>query len=186
MIDDPQSPVDAAEVSAVVEEIERGADAIEVPDELVKASEPSAPAPDEPPKALWLQVREMTVAQRVKLALRGNKDARMILLHDSNKLIRRLVMNNPRISEEELLMLAKDRNTDEEILRTIADHRDWMKVYALRAALVENAKTPAPKALQLLVTLGDREIARLAKSKNVPSVIATQARKVHFQKMTFR
>ena len=51
MIDDPQSPVDAAEVSAVVEEIERGADTIEVPDELVKASEPSAPAPDEPPKA---------------------------------------------------------------------------------------------------------------------------------------
>ena len=123
----------------------------------------------------------MTVAEKVKLALKGNKDARAILLRDANKVIPRLVLQNPRISEDEILMLSKDRNTDEEVLRMIAESRDWTKIYVVRAALVENARTPVDVALKLLVTLAEREIVRLAKSKNVPSVIATQARRIAAQ-----
>ncbi len=63
----------------------------------------------------------MTVGHKVKLAFNGNKDVRTVLLRDSNKIIPRLVLQNPRITEEEILMLAKDRNADDEILRQIAE-----------------------------------------------------------------
>ncbi|MGH7821726.1 MAG: hypothetical protein ACREQ9_18340, partial [Candidatus Binatia bacterium] len=74
------------------------------------------------------------------------------------------------------------RNTDDEILRVIADNREWTTSYPLRVALVENAKTPVIKALRFLPSLAERDIRTLAKSKNVPSVIASQARKILFQK----
>jgi hypothetical protein len=175
---DPSTPDDGAEAIAIAGQVVAGTDSIAIPGDLVDEATSAARVPEE---ALWKRIREMTVAEKVKLALKGNKDARAILLRDANKIIPRLVLQNPRISEDEILMLSRDRNTDEEVLRMIAGSRDWTKIYAVRAALVENARTPVNVALKLLVTLADREILRLAKSKNIPSVIATHARRISAQ-----
>lgn len=174
---DPDSPDSPDPLAAAADEVTAGTDKIAVPESLLREPAPSAtPEPSE--KALWAQIRDMSMAERVKLALRGNKDARIILLRDTNRQVKQLVLRNPRISEEEILMIAKDRNTDEEILAVVADSRDWTKVYAVRVALVENARTPVAKALRLLPTLVERDLGRLAKSKGVPNVIAVQARKL--------
>jgi hypothetical protein len=175
---DPNRPDDGAEAIAVAEQVVAGTDSIAVPIDLVNEPTPADRVPEE---ALWKRIRMMTVAEKVKLALKGNKDARVILLRDANRIIPRLVLQNPRISEDEILMLSKDRNTDVEVLRIIAESREWTKTYAVRAALVENARTPVVAALKLLVTLAEREISRLAKSKNVPSIIAMQARRISAQ-----
>src|SRR5262249_22295309 len=174
---DPTSPDDGAEAIAVAGQVVAGTDSIAIPSDLVD----EATAERIPEEALWKRIHMMTVSEKVKLALKGNKDARAILLRDANKIIPRLVLQNPRISEDEILMLSKDRNTDEEVLRMIAESRDWTNIYAVRAALVENARTRVGVALRLLVTLAEREIMRLAKSKNVPNVIATQARRISAQ-----
>jgi hypothetical protein len=170
----------------MVEQVVTGTDGIQVPDALVhEAEQPEAPLaaaePSAREEALWALIRAMSVGERIKLALKGNKEARGILLRDPNRLIPRLVLQNPRISEEEIHMVAKDRNCDEELLGLITDNREWMKVYAIRLALVENARTPVAKAIRLLQTLDERDLSRLSKSKNVPNVIATQARRCLFQ-----
>ncbi len=88
-------PVDeCAEALAVAKLVVAGADDIRVPQDLL--SEPNAPpsaAASE--KAIWLRIRVMTVGQKVKLAFNGNKDARTVLLRDTNKIIPRLVLHNP-------------------------------------------------------------------------------------------
>ena len=181
--DRPQAPVDEAAVRVTAEEVAAGKDSIAVPNEMV--DEPAHPVSHIPGRtqelALWIRVRQMNQSERVKLALRGNQEARLILLRDVSAQIQRLVLQNPRITEEEILTIANDRNTDEEILSLIADSRDWTKVYSVRVALVENARTPVAKALRLLATLGEKELARLAKSKAVPNVVAVQARRLLFQ-----
>lgn len=163
------------DVDAVVEAVEANRDAIVVPASLLEEPEPPPRPPD---KALWAQIRDMTVAERVKLALRGNKDVRTLLMRDPNRQIPRLVMKNPRITEEEILTLAKDRNTQEEILTIIADSREWSKIHTVRLSLVENARTPASRSFRLLETLVERDLARIGKSKNVPTAIAAQARRL--------
>jgi hypothetical protein len=132
--------------------------------------------PRDPP--LVVVIRSMTPGERVKLALRGNRESRAILLHDVSPQIQRLVLRNPRITEQEIVALCKDRNTNEDLLSWIADDRDWMKVYAVRATLVENARTPVATALRLLATLDDADLSRLAKSKAVPNVVAVHARRL--------
>lgn len=170
---------DAKEIERVAASVAAGTDAIEVPAALIRD------VPLAPP-SLYAQIQTMTVPQRVKLAIRGNKDARMILIRDSNRLIQRMVLQNPRISDDEVLAIAKNRNCDEELLRIIGRNRDWTKAYPLRAALVENPKTPIILAVRLLGTLAERELRALAKSKNVPNVIASQARRILFQKEATR
>ena len=112
-------------ITAIAEQVTAGKDAIAVPTDMVEEP-PKDKEPEKREPALWMQIKAMTMAERTKLALRGNKEARMMLIRDVNIQIQRLVLHNPRITEEEILQLSKDRNTDEELLAWIADSREWM------------------------------------------------------------
>jgi hypothetical protein len=180
------------EVERIAKAVLAGNDGIDVPAELVEDNEsPSAAQGNKEdesarPLSLYGQIKAMNVPQRVKLALRGNREARAILLRDSNRMIPRMVLMNPRISEDEILLVTKDRNADIDILRQIGENRDWTAHYGIRASLVENARTPIALALRLLKSLQEREIRLLAKSKNVSSAVAGQARRMVFRKQQSR
>ena len=85
----------------------------------------------------------MTVAEKIKLALRGNRETRMLLLRDSNRMIRRFVLQNPRVGDDEIIAICKNRSADEELLRIIADNRDWTKNYQVRSSLTTNPEDAA-------------------------------------------
>uniref|UniRef100_A0A831U1M2 Uncharacterized protein n=1 Tax=Geobacter metallireducens TaxID=28232 RepID=A0A831U1M2_GEOME len=120
----------------------------------------------------------MGVADKIKIAQTGDKEWRMILIRDSNKLVSGTVIKNPRITEQEVLTICKSSIQNDEILRVICANKEWIKNYQIRKALVENNKTPLPSALRFLATLTEKDLAHLAKSKSISSVIATQARKL--------
>jgi hypothetical protein len=169
---------DPGQVDALVRAIEEGRDGIELPAELVEAEGEAT----ESAESLYARIRQMTVSERIKLALRGNKDARTLLLRDANRLVQRFVLQNPRISDEEIIGLAKNRNAPDELLRIVGERREWTKNYQVRLALVSNPKTPLVYALRFLSGLGEREIRQLAKSKNVSEVVAGQARRLLLQR----
>jgi hypothetical protein len=152
-----------------------GTDTIEVPTELLDEL-------PEPNPTLLQRIQTMGVSEKIKLALRGNREARMHLIRDSNSLIRRFVLQNPRVGDEEIIALAKNRSADDELLRIIAQSRDWTKNYQIRHALVSNPKTPLVLALRFVSTLSERDIRALAKSKNVSQTIASQAKRIILHK----
>jgi hypothetical protein len=133
-------------------------------------------------KSLLQRVGTMTVSERIKLALHGNREARALLLRDSNKLIRRFVLKNPRVNDDEIIAVAKNRSADDDLLRVIAETRDWTKNYQVRLSLVTNPKTPLTLALRFLSGLYERDIRSLAKSKNVSATITAQAKRIVLQK----
>ena len=75
---------------------------------------------------------------------------------------------------------------NDEIMRVICANKEWIKNALIRKALVENSKTPLPAALRFVATLGEKDLASLAKSKNVSSVIASQARRILMSKKDSR
>ena len=180
------TPAERDEVARIAKSVLAGEDGIELPAEMVEdkpdGSEAPSLAAENARLSVYAQVKALNVPQRVKLAMRGNREVRALLLRDTNRLIPRMVLLNPRITEDEVILIARDRNSDVEILRQVGDNRDWVAHYGVRAALVENAKTPVALALRLLKTLGEREIRILAKSKNVSSAVASQARRMLFRK----
>ena len=166
---------DEVEIAASVA---AGTDAITVPGVLVEDPPPGGVVE----RSFLQQVQEMTVAERIKLALRGNREVRMILIRDPNRMIRRFVLQNPRIGDEEIIALAKNRSADDELLRLIGDSREWTKNYQVRISLVSNPKTPLTLSMRHIHSLNDRDIRMLAKSKNVSATVANAAKRIVTQK----
>lgn len=125
---------------------------------------------------------KMEIPEKIKMALVGDKEWRTLMLKDSNNMVFTSVLKNPRITEPEILTVIKTNTNNEEILRIICRNKEWIKNYQIRKALVLNCKTPLPASLRLLATLTDKDLGMLAKSKNVSSVIMTQARRLILNK----
>ncbi len=130
--------------------------------------------------------QQLSISEKIKIALTGDKEWRSILLKDSNKLVSGAAIKNPRITESEVLTIAKSKIQNDEIMRVICANKEWLKNYTIRRALVENTKTPLPAALRFMSSLTEKDLGLLAKSKNVSSVIATQARRVLLTKSNKR
>lgn len=133
-------------------------------------------------KSKYQLAQTMGIAEKIKTALTGDKEWRSIFIKDANKLVSGAVVKNPRITESEILAIVKSTVQNDEIMRVICGNKEWVKNYQIRKALAENHKTPLPFALRFVASLTDKDMAAMAKSKNVSSVISTQARRILLNK----
>jgi hypothetical protein len=122
------------------------------------------------------RVLRMSVSEKIKLATLGNKEARTLLLRDSNKLVCLAAVTSPRITDGEVLGLSNSRTVNAEVLRHIYTSREYVKTYAIKIALVKNPKVPLPTALKFLQALHEKDIKDLARDRNVPQTIQAQAK----------
>ncbi|HZN91839.1 MAG TPA: hypothetical protein VFB81_04020 [Myxococcales bacterium] len=161
-----------------------GPTAEEVMSEYAGLAEEGAP-PMEEGKRLTLtqKIMRMSVAEKIKLASMGNKEARSLLVRDSNRLVAVAVVRSQRITDGEVLMIANNRAAPDDVLRVIYNNREWTKMYPLKVALVKNPKTPSGIAMKFLSTLRESEVKELSRNKNVPSGIQMQAKKMMEKKL---
>ena len=123
-------------------------------------------------------IRELRMPGKVKLALLGNQTARTLLIRDSNRLISLFVLENPRLTENEVFEFARNRDLHDSVVRTIAGNQSWMRNYAIKSAVVNNPKTPLDISLKWVKHLKEKDLRLLAKSRNIPHALAVQSRKL--------
>ncbi len=121
-------------------------------------------------------VNRMTTPQKIKLALCGGKDARGLLIRESNKQIATAVLENPRITDGEIEFFAKSTNLSEDCMRKIGTNSDWTKKYSVAHALVNNPKCPPGIAVGFVSRMMDRDLALLEKSRNISEAVRSAAR----------
>jgi hypothetical protein len=124
----------------------------------------------------------MGIGEKIKMALTGDKEWRAILIKDANKLVSAGVIKNPRITDGEILTILKVGVQNDEIVRLICANKEWVKNCLIRKALISCPKTPLPNALRYLATMNEKDLAGYAKSKNISTVISTQARRMLLSK----
>jgi hypothetical protein len=122
------------------------------------------------------RILRMSVSQKIKLATLGNQEARTLLLRDSNKLVCMAAVTSPRITDGEILGLANSRTVNSDVLRYIYSNREFTRTYVVKATLVKNPKVPLPFALKMMFTLQEKDIKELARDRNVPQTIQSQAK----------
>jgi hypothetical protein len=140
-------------------------------EDAVKEAEPD-PAKRE---TLLKQVAHMNVVQRLTLALKGNREARMILIKDPNKLVQRCVLQSPRLTDMEVESFAKMTNLSDEVFRVISLTRKFMKSYVIVKNLCNNPKTPLDISLHLLPRLNANDLKLLTTNKNIPDTLRSIA-----------
>jgi hypothetical protein len=87
------------------------------------------------------------------------------------------VLSSPKLTDQEVESFARMANVSEDILRTIATTRAWVKNYGVLLGLTKNPKTPLALSLTLLHRLNDRDLRGLSIDRNVPEPLRIAARK---------
>jgi len=165
--------IDDAEAEAQVQAEPDVAETEAVPSDLVLEGLPSELGMEE--GLLQERLAQMTVPQRIRRAQMGNREERSILIRETNKVVARAVLNNPRLTQSEIESFVAMRNVVEEVLRDIANNREWIRYPAVARGLVKNPKTPVPTAQRIMPRLLTQDLVLIGKDRGVPDVIRRSA-----------
>jgi hypothetical protein len=117
----------------------------------------------------------MGMKDRVRLAMKGDREARNILIRDPNRIVAQAVIQNPRITEQEIEKIAAMRTAPEEVLRQISINRNFARNYNIIHNLVRNPRTPFANAVNILARLQIHDLISISKNRNVSDAVRRQA-----------
>jgi hypothetical protein len=152
---------------------------VEAPPEATKSD---AELTQKDRETLIEKIMRMGAVDKIKAALTGNLETRMLLIRDSNKVVARAVLQSPKLAPTEIEGYAAAKNVSEEVLRLIAANRKFMKTYIVMRALINNPRAPIDITMPLLQRLNERDLKGVALNRNVPEVIRGMATKIMKQK----
>ncbi|MBP1712577.1 MAG: hypothetical protein H6Q42_780 [Deltaproteobacteria bacterium] len=149
-------------------------DSAQFPSELIL--ETQAPLHDEQRQTVYQKILQLTVPQKIRLAMLGNREARNILIQDRNRIISMAVLRSPKLSENDALSYAQQRNLPQDVFAVLGKNKRWTKYYPVKLALVNNPKTPLHISMRFIEYLTERDLKALSRNKNVSSVLNQSAR----------
>jgi hypothetical protein len=128
--------------------------------------------------SLMRQLMFLNARDRMKLAMKGDREARSILIRDSNRMVATAVIHNPRVTDQEVENIAAMRTVADEVLRLIALNRNWARSYPVIHNLVRNPRTPVPTVLSTLPRIRSKDLINLTQNRNVPEATRRQAQRL--------
>jgi len=123
------------------------------------------------------RIARMTVSERVQTALKGNREERIILIRDANRIVASAVLDSPKLTDSEVEAIALMKNVSEEVLRVVGTKRDFAKNYTVIHNLVKNARTPVGTTLGLINRILTSDLRALSRNKNIPEVLRKSAQR---------
>ncbi|EYF07810.1 hypothetical protein [Chondromyces apiculatus] len=126
---------------------------------------------------LYKRLADMTISQRIRRAMLGTREERMLLVRDNNRLVASAAVRSPQMQEDDIALISRNRNISDEVLRVIASTAEWMHSYTIKKSLVENPRTPVMVATKLVPLLRESDLKSISKSKNVTSPVKDAARR---------
>ncbi|MEK7724257.1 MAG: hypothetical protein AAB336_07930 [Acidobacteriota bacterium] len=124
------------------------------------------------------RILKMTMKDRVKLAMKGDREARNILIRDPNRVVAQAVIQNPRITEQEVEKIAAMRTVPDDVLRQIAINRQFARNYIIMQNLARNPRTPIGNVVSILSRLQLRDLQALVKDRNVSEAVRKQSHRL--------
>tara|TARA_B100000674_G_scaffold492126_1_gene511505 strand:+ start:390 stop:1397 length:1008 start_codon:yes stop_codon:yes gene_type:complete len=153
--------------------------AIETKEEEKPARKPQEPQEEEEGStALWKLISKMNMAQKVRLAMVGDINARKLLIRDVKRSVYMTVLRSPRLTVKEIGNFAKNKSLNEDIIRYIANNRDWTKAYSTKLGLIYNPKCPPNIAMAFVRSVRHNDLMKIARAKDVPAYVARTAKQV--------
>lgn len=127
-------------------------------------------------KPLSFRIRNMSVSEKVRLAVVGDAAARSILVRDPNRLVSSAAISSPSMTAPEAAAIAHSKEVGEDVLRRISARKEWLKTYEVKRALIFNPKTPVGVSMSFLGHLRANDLKALSRSRGVPGALKTAAK----------
>ena len=130
------------------------------------------------------KVSKMTVGERVKLAMLGNKEERAILIRDGSRVVYSAVLASPKLSDAEVETIAGMKNVQEGVIRELARNRKFLKNYNVVRQLVNNPRCPLDISITFVKNLLNLDLKNLSMNKNIPETLKKTALRSFKEKTT--
>lgn len=98
----------------------------------------------------FVKMERLTLGERRSLSKSNLKRNLEMLLSDPDPIVVTNLLNNPRITEREVLKIASKRPNSAQVLKLLALHAKWSKRYEVAKAVVLNPYTPPRTSIALL------------------------------------
>jgi hypothetical protein len=132
-----------------------------------------------PERALKPAGRPLTLGERKALARTHRREDLLLLIRDPHPDVVKILLENPHVTETEILKIASTRPAVPESLARLAAHPRWSVRHAVKRALVLNPSTPLADAIRLVTTLRAQELAELAADPALPEALRRHAADLH-------
>ena len=137
---------------------------------------------EEERRSIASQVARFSVPEKVEFAAKGNREVRRILSRDASSIVARAVIGSPKLTEDDIISYAASSLTHEDVLRFIADSRQWTANRQVVSALVQNPRTPPPAAIRFLKSYQTSELRVLSQNRSLSAAVRQEARRLLAQR----
>jgi len=133
--------------------------------------EPRQPGPEQPLGA----GRALTLGERKSLARGSTRELLARLLRDPDAAVIRVLLENPHLTEADVVVIAARRPARGDVLRVVFGSR-WITRYHIKRALVMNPYTPGDLAVRLCATLETLDLRAVAGDPSLTGAVREQAK----------
>lgn len=141
-----------------------------------------AQAPKTPPlvrrqaeRKLIFAVPSLSLGEKVAMARRAHRALFPTLISSGDDKILTALLDNPRLVENDLVVLVNTGDPPLDFIGTVARHQRWGRSYAVRRAIVQCPRTPLPLALSILVQLTRADQRRISERPDVAARVRSAA-----------
>lgn len=145
---------------------------------LLRQDEPLATSLDtdhEPPVPDYGAGRELTLGERRSLARRPQRKWLERLLQDPHPMVIELLLQNPKLTENDVVRVTTSRRARADILHAIVRAERWLSQTRIRWSLVMNPATPIPISVPLLFLCTRPELREARDASNLPLTVRSTA-----------
>ena len=126
-------------------------------------------------RKLIFGVPTMALGEKIAMARRAHRALFPALITCCDDKVLTALLDNPRLVENDLVVLINTGEPPLEFISTVARHHKWGKNYGVRRAIVECPRSPLPLALSVLVQLPKTDQKRIADRENIPERVRSAA-----------
>ncbi|MEO8702713.1 MAG: hypothetical protein ABI867_21895 [Kofleriaceae bacterium] len=119
--------------------------------------------------------RPLTLGERKSLARTHRRDQIALVMRDPHPSVVTILLDNPHVTESDVVRMAAMRPAVPESLTKIAAHVKWSVRHPVKKALVQNPSTPLADAIRIATTLRAAELAELAADASLPEPLRLHA-----------
>jgi hypothetical protein len=119
--------------------------------------------------------KPLTLGERKSLARTHRRDKLLLMISDPHPQVVAILLDNPHITESDVVKMASARPAVPDSLAKIAAHSRWSVRHSVKRSLVLNPSTPLADAIRIATTLRVPELAELAADHALPAPLRKHA-----------
>ena len=164
--------------------VARRAELHQVADFVLPPVEEEAPPEDKRRIPDFGRGRPLTLGERKSLARTHDRSLIQRVVRDPHPDVVRILLNNPSLTEEDVIRICAARPNDPSVLQSVYRNRRWVVRYRPRNALLRNPDTPLDIALLLSPLLRRLELREAATSSELAPAVRLSCKTILEMRIT--